>query len=117
MDNAGAVLEMIRQRRRNTESEIDLLRIDIKRLDEAFVSLRSHPPPRPAVPADKIDSDIARLEHKRNTESMSLPAEKKILKEIEKIRSMRKAHEDVKAYNKRMDDMRSKKDDGGCQLY
>ena len=110
MDNAAAMLEMIRQRRRNTESEIDLLRVDIKRLDEAFVNLRSYPPPRPAVPADKIDSDIARLEHKRNTESMSLPAEKKILKEIEKIRSMRKAHDDMKAYNKNMDNMRSKKD-------
>eukprot|EP00943_MAST-04B_sp_MAST-4B-sp1_P009264 g9264.t1 len=110
MENPTAILEMIRQRRRNTESEIELLRLDITRLDEAFVNLRSQPPPRPTVPADKIDSDIARLEHKRNTESMSLPAEKKILKDIEKIKSMRRAHEDVKLFNKKMDDLRAKKD-------
>ena len=110
MDNPTAILEMIRQRRRNTESEIDLLRVDIKSLDAAFVNLRSQPPPRPSVPADKIDSDIARLEHRRNTESMSLPAEKKILKEIEKIRSMRRAHEVMKSYNKKMDDLRARKD-------
>jgi polyribonucleotide nucleotidyltransferase len=106
----AAALDLIRQHLRTKASEIDALRIDTKRLDEKFVQLRGHPPPRPSVPRDKIDSDIARLEHRRTTTSMSLSAEKKLLKEIEKIASMRKAHSAVDAHNTTLDDIRANKD-------
>ena len=106
----AAALDLIRQHLRTKESEISALRNDVKRLDEKFTQLRTHPPPRPAVPKDKIDSDIAQLEHRRTTTSMSLSAEKKLLKDIEKIASMRKAHAAVHAHNKMLDDIRANKD-------
>ena len=55
----------------------------LKEAVEKFVQVRSKPPPRPAVPRDRIESDIARLEHRRNTTSMSLAEEKKLLKDID----------------------------------
>ena len=108
--DSKAMLDMIRQRLRNTEQEIDSLRTDTKRLDEKFVQIRSKPPPRPAVPRDRIESDIARLEHRRNTTSMSLAEEKKLLKEMDKIGAMRKQHDAVAKHNAALDAIRASKD-------
>ena len=79
---------------------------EIKALDGQFKLHIKHPPKRPNVDPAKLAAEIASIEHKRTTTSMSLSSEKVILKQIEKLNRQGRDHGAYMLHQSRADELK-----------
>ena len=81
---------------------------ELKALDVKLKRLFATAPKRPTTDPSKVASEIASLEFKRSTTSMSLNDEKKLLKDIEKLAASRRLTTDFEAHQREIDEAKNR---------
>lgn len=80
-----------------------------KTLDQKLRQLMQKAPRRPNISAEQIDEEISRLEFRRNTTSISLNAEKQLLKEIDSLKAKKTSLKDYLSVQSAIDELKSQR--------
>ncbi|KAF0683570.1 Aste57867_24427 [Aphanomyces stellatus] len=83
--------------------------IDAKAAEEELNRLLKNPKKRVQGKSDELDAEMKKLEFKRNTTSMTLNDEKKLLRDIDNIKLQKTELVEFEAFNERVQTLKDKK--------
>mmetsp|Transcript_37996 Transcript_37996/g.55519 ORF Transcript_37996/g.55519 Transcript_37996/m.55519 type:complete len:1279 (-) Transcript_37996:332-4168(-) len=89
-DETFDLSDKLRQRLRETNAERERTQAKIVISTEQLQRMYKHVPKRPRETIQQLDARISKLEHERTTTSISLSSEKKILREMDQIKKIKK---------------------------